>query len=277
MNNTLITPWEDQFYDPALFDAAAGDAYSDEAEELYFDLIGNTPRKIIEYGCGTGRVILKLADKGHTVTGVDISESMLTHLDKKIHDLPPHIQCRIKTIRANGTEAVIKDSHHIAIAVDDFLTHFLEEERVLYIFRQIAACIEPDGCFITDLRIRDTEKLRQAQHSYPKNIYTYGIVHGVHTDKGTFSASMKYWEDYDTTSGILCSHQTFDFIRGNGEVEKTVYKTLRQKLLTQQELVTFAGMAGFDLRQFIPFDRQKDSNAGIYVFQLKDPFQHHRQ
>lgn len=274
MNNTPVTPWETLFYDPALFDAAAGDAYSDEAEEQYFQLIGNKPRKIIEFGCGTGRVILKLADKGHVVTGVDISASMLDQLDKKVNRLPPEVQTRIKTVCADGTAAAINDTHHIAIAVDDFLTHFLDEEQAVDIFRQIAASVEPNGYFITDLRIRDNEKLSRAKNSYPKNIYTYGLVHGVHTEKGTLSASMKYWEDYNDHSGILCSHQVFDFISQNGEVEKTVYKTLRQKLFTQQELISLAKQAAFSLEKFIPFDNSKDHNAGIYVFQLKDPSTH---
>jgi SAM-dependent methyltransferase len=277
MKTLPLTPWEDQFYDPALFDAAAGDAYSNEVEERYFQLIGSSPKKIVEFGCGTGRVILKLAARGHEVTGIDISEKMLEYLWKKVDGLPVEMKGRIKTVCANGSDSTVSDMHNqvsgkfnLAIAVDDFLTHFLDKEKLAGIFTQIASCLEPGSLFITDLRIRDGEKLRRAQHDYPKNMYTYGIVHGVRVDKEIFSASMKYWEDFDTTNNVLCSHQVFDFIRKDGEVEKTVYKTLQQKLLTSEELKTIAGRANFALQQFVPFDIHKDENAGIYIFRFND-------
>ncbi|MCW3464960.1 class I SAM-dependent methyltransferase [Chitinophaga nivalis] len=268
MTDNTVTPWEKQFYDPALFDAAAGDAYSDEAEALYFKLIGNVPRKIIEFGCGTGRVILKLAAAGHLVTGVDISPTMLSHLEQKISHFPPDKRTRINTICAAGGEVELHDKFQIVMAVDDFLTHFLQEEELTGMLRQIASCLEPEGYFITDLRIRDAEKISRAQKKYPKDINTYGLVHGVQVGEEAFSAAMKYWEDYDATSNILCSHQIFDFIRQDGQVEKTVYKTLRQKLLTHRELTAMAEQAALSLHRFIPFD-EKDNNAGIYMFQLK--------
>jgi SAM-dependent methyltransferase len=270
MKNRPVTPWEDQFYDPALFDAAAGDAYSDEVEELYFQLIGDPPKKIVEFGCGTGRVILKLAARGHEVTGIDISARMLDHLREKVKVLPAEMKERIKIVCADGRDAKISDKYQLAIAVDDFLTHFLDNEKLVDLFHQVAACLEPGSFFITDLRTRDVEKLRHAESSYPKSMYTYGIVNGVRVDKEDYSASMKYWEDYDTISKVLCSHQVFDFIRKDGEVEKTVYKTLRQKLLTSRDLTTVAGCAKFELHRFVSFDSNKDENAGIYIFRLRD-------
>jgi SAM-dependent methyltransferase len=272
MKNRSVTPWEDQFYDPALFDAAAGDAYSDEVEALYFQLIGESPKRIVEFGCGTGRVILKLAARGHAVTGIDISETMLAYLRRKVKDLPADKQDQIRIICADGSDTNDVDKHEVAIAVDDFLTHFLDKNLLISLFRQVAACLEPGSFFITDLRARDPEKLRLAEKEYPKNVYTYGIVNDVQVDKEVFSASMKYWEDYDISSNVLCSHQIFDFIRKDGGVEKTVYKTLRQKLLTRQDLTTIASAAQFELHRFLPFNpnKGKDENAGIYIFQLKD-------
>lgn len=270
MKYNPVTPWEDQFYDPALFDAAAGDAYSAEVEEQYFQLIGDSPKKIVEFGCGTGRVILKLAARGHEVTGIDISEKMLEYLWKKTVDLPAEMKGRIKTLCADGSETTVQEKYNLAIAVDDFLTHFIDKEQLVGMFGRIASCLEPGSFFITDLRTRDQDKLRRAQDKYPKNMYTYGIVNGVQVDKEIFSASMKYWEDFDSTTNVLCSHQVFDFIRNNGEVEKTVYKTLIQKLLTSQDLTAIAGRAKFALHQFIPFNNTKDENAGIYIFQLNE-------
>lgn len=38
---------------------------------------------IIDVGCGTGEISLRLAEKGHKVTGIDLSEEMLVFAQQK--------------------------------------------------------------------------------------------------------------------------------------------------------------------------------------------------
>ncbi|MBK5245273.1 MAG: class I SAM-dependent methyltransferase [Eubacteriaceae bacterium] len=50
----------------------------------------NAPREIksiLEFGCGTGTITCKLAQKGFTMTAVDLSEAMLTIADEKADGL----------------------------------------------------------------------------------------------------------------------------------------------------------------------------------------------
>jgi SAM-dependent methyltransferase len=44
---------------------------------FYAARLGAAPQRVLELGCGTGRVALALAARGHQVVGVDISEPML--------------------------------------------------------------------------------------------------------------------------------------------------------------------------------------------------------
>jgi SAM-dependent methyltransferase len=44
---------------------------------FYAARVGAPPQRVLELGCGTGRVALALAARGHQVVGVDISEAML--------------------------------------------------------------------------------------------------------------------------------------------------------------------------------------------------------
>ena len=60
--------------------------YIDNTEfELLTKQIGNKKkdRKISEMGCGTGRIILRLLDKGYDCTGMDASKNMLKQLKSK--------------------------------------------------------------------------------------------------------------------------------------------------------------------------------------------------
>ncbi|HET7716256.1 MAG TPA: class I SAM-dependent methyltransferase [Bauldia sp.] len=45
--------------------------------DFYAGLLGGPGRQVLEIGCGTGRVAIALALRGHSVLGVDLSEPML--------------------------------------------------------------------------------------------------------------------------------------------------------------------------------------------------------
>ncbi len=46
-------------------------------------LIGNSPKRILEIACGTGRILIPLAKAGHYVTGLDLDEAMLERIPLK--------------------------------------------------------------------------------------------------------------------------------------------------------------------------------------------------
>ena len=47
-------------------------------------VIGNKPKKILEIACGSGRILAPLANDGHTVTGLDCNEYMLSFIQQKL-------------------------------------------------------------------------------------------------------------------------------------------------------------------------------------------------
>jgi 2-polyprenyl-3-methyl-5-hydroxy-6-metoxy-1,4-benzoquinol methylase len=63
--------------DPEMFDADA----VDPAVEVLAELAGDGPA--LEFGIGTGRIALPLAQRGVPVHGIDMSESMVARLRAK--------------------------------------------------------------------------------------------------------------------------------------------------------------------------------------------------
>ena len=47
------------------------------ADRFYLDLAGDTPRTVLDMGCGTGWLACEMAARGHRVTGVDPAPAML--------------------------------------------------------------------------------------------------------------------------------------------------------------------------------------------------------
>jgi SAM-dependent methyltransferase len=62
---------------------------------LIRSLIGDQPVRILEPFCGHGRILLPLAEAGHEITGLDLSEQLLGCLDERIRHLSKDTQTRI--------------------------------------------------------------------------------------------------------------------------------------------------------------------------------------
>jgi SAM-dependent methyltransferase len=84
-------PWQNS-------DVPRGSAYDRRFEDLAatgMDMHGEaalvaslTPDRVLDAGCGTGRVAIELSRRGHDVVGVDVDEAMLEEARAKAPDLP---------------------------------------------------------------------------------------------------------------------------------------------------------------------------------------------
>lgn len=61
----------------ARFDALAASGADVHGEAAFCERLVAAPARVLDAGCGTGRVGIRLAERGYDVTGVDIDESML--------------------------------------------------------------------------------------------------------------------------------------------------------------------------------------------------------
>lgn len=78
---------------------------SDDIQFIRGRIEGLGPLRILEPFCGTGRILIPLAQDGHVLVGMDIAHHMLGRARAKIAELPDEVQARITLIRAD----VIKD------------------------------------------------------------------------------------------------------------------------------------------------------------------------
>jgi SAM-dependent methyltransferase len=68
-----------------LLGAEIYDKHEVEIDEVDFILstIGKQSKKVLEVGCGTGRILVSLAKAGHDVTGIDIDDYMMDRISSK--------------------------------------------------------------------------------------------------------------------------------------------------------------------------------------------------
>lgn len=271
MKNTIY-PWEKSFYDPDLMDCGSGNADNNDIINTYQQLLERVQDTVLELGPGTGRIYIPLLESGIKMFGIDSSQKMLNTLENKIQKQPKYksnskLWCAEVTQLMNIFEP---GQFGAVIATDDFLTHFLDHRILLDCLRDTFTVLKSGGIFITDFRGRNNKRLQSAKGPYPKKTYVYPIVGPCAIDDKDFFIVMTEHENFDETSSSIVSHQRFEYLDSTGTIVKQEYRTIRQRLYSNQEIQSLSQEVGFKLEKIIRRDGKSGpaniSSGSIHVF-----------
>jgi ubiquinone/menaquinone biosynthesis C-methylase UbiE len=84
---------------------------------------------ILELGSGTGRILLPLAEAGHRVTGLDLSEQMLARCRVKMGAQPSEVQHRVRLVHGDMTRIELGETFRLVIIPFRPFQHLLEAEQ----------------------------------------------------------------------------------------------------------------------------------------------------
>ena len=121
-------------------------------------------KELIDLGCGTGSISLKLAQKGYNVLGIDYSEEMLSQADQKFRENNIVIPLYHQDIR----QFVMDRNVDIVISTFDTLNYILDEKDIERTFKNVFEVLKKDALFIFD--INTPYKLKEILGD---NIFTY--------------------------------------------------------------------------------------------------------
>lgn len=110
-----------------------------------------SPTSIVDLGCGTGEITIRLADLGYEIKGVDYSIEMLSVAETKANEKGVSIQWIEQDIRyLSGFEHV-----DCCISYCDVLNYILTKQDLRQVFQHVYACLDRGGLFIFD--VHDSE------------------------------------------------------------------------------------------------------------------------
>ena len=127
---------------------------ADFTEDLdyWLELADEAGDPILELGCGTGRVLLNLARRGHSVTGLDNSPEMLARLHAKLEvasgrhlPAPPHI------VQAALEDFELPLRYRLALMPFNTFMHLLTTEAQLAALERIRRHLAPGGLLALDV------------------------------------------------------------------------------------------------------------------------------
>ena len=140
-------------FDPAVVDTVAG---------VLAGLAGRG--RALELGIGTGRIALPLAGRGVPVHGIDMSLAMVARLRAK-----PGGDTIGVTIGDFATTRV-EGTFSLAYLVFNTIMNLTTQEAQVACFRNVAAHLEPGGCFVIEVGVPDLRRLPPGQTAVPFHV-----------------------------------------------------------------------------------------------------------
>jgi ubiquinone/menaquinone biosynthesis C-methylase UbiE len=115
---------------------------------LYSDLAAEYGDPILDVGCGTGRVMLHLAQAGHLVHGIDNEYAMLERAKYKL-DAYPHARDKLTFHQGNVLDYALDERFKLVLVPYNGLMHFHHQEQQLALLRRLRTWT--DGLLVLDL------------------------------------------------------------------------------------------------------------------------------
>lgn len=110
------------------------------------NIYGNSPKTILDLGCGTGEVLVRLEEK-YEMTGVDLSKEMV-ELSKK--------KCNTKDFYVQDMRSLnLEKNYDIVISLFDTVNHLVSLEGLKQTMKSVWNNLNKDGLYIFDVVTRD--------------------------------------------------------------------------------------------------------------------------
>lgn len=210
----------------ASYDRLTNDVNYRDTVEFYRQIMDREdvkPRTAVDLACGTGSVALILAEMGLEVTGVDMSEEMLTVAMDKVSemDYPPMFVCQ------SLQELSIPRGVDLAVCALDSLDYITNPDDCREAIRRIYRALNPGGIFIFDVNTPEKLRAMDGQVFLDEDDDVYCIWRG----------------EFDEDTNI-CSYG-MDLFQRQGSVWHRSFEEHREYAYSQEQLTEYLRGAGF--------------------------------
>ncbi|MCR5106332.1 MAG: class I SAM-dependent methyltransferase [Eubacterium sp.] len=177
---------------------------------------------VTELGCGTGTVTSLLSDAGLRMTGIDLSEDMLSIARRK----NPHINFILQDM----CTFTVDKKQKAVISVGDSMNYLLKKSQIYSAMKASYNALDKGGVFIFDLKTQYFFEKILGDKTYSENMGSFRYIWKNH-----------YFKEYKIHKyGVKLFRQ--DATNANG---KSSYEFHYQRAYSPDEIIRLAKMAGF--------------------------------
>lgn len=138
-----ITPHIAEIYDQS-------ETYTDDVELIQTLIQGSGHLRILEPFCGTGRILIPLAQAGHSIVGLDNAAGMLLHARQKIQRLDHDTQEKTSLFQADVVEESWPENFDLVILGGNCFYELSSPDEQEKCIIKAASALKPGGHIYVD-------------------------------------------------------------------------------------------------------------------------------
>ena len=143
--NYQAFPFSVEFYDHIPFNQSLDDI------RFFLEYAAEIEGPVLDLGCGTGRVLIPMAEQGSRVTGLDISPLMLEACRAKLENLPVPVRERVSLVEASMHDFKLNERFELIFSAFRSFQVLLNVEDQLACLRCLSDHLQDDGRLILDV------------------------------------------------------------------------------------------------------------------------------
>lgn len=184
-------------------------------------------RRVLDIACGTGPHLIRLADRGYQMTGLDLSSKNVEFLGERLRDKGHEGDL----IVGDMTDFRLRKRVDAAICMQDSQGHLLTNEALLAHLRCVARAVRPGGLYVFD-------RYMASSWTDPARSWSWSRRRGKVIVRASFSAL----NDVDPVRQIFREDMTLEAVE-NGT--RRIYRQSHMsRMVFPQELRALVELAG---------------------------------
>ena len=199
---------------------------------------------VLDMGCGTGAMTRYLDAHDYDMTGIDVSEEMLTIAKEKSS---PDILYLLQDMR----EFELYGTMRAAVRICDSMNYILEEDDLLRVFSLVNNYLDPGGIFIFDLN----------------TVYKYQEILGEQTIAEDREECSFIWDNFYDEEEMINEYDLTVFVQEEGDLFRRYCETHYQRaysLETVRALIEKAGMEVLAIYDAFTYNKPKPDSERVY-------------
>lgn len=134
---------------------------------FYVSLAKRHGGPVLEYGAGNGRIALPIARHGIDVTGVDLSDAMLTDFRARLAREPVEVRRRVSLRRGDMRTVRLRRRYPLVVAAFNTMLHLYDRRDFERFFARVREHLSPGGRFVFDVSVPAAEEqVRDPERAY---------------------------------------------------------------------------------------------------------------
>ena len=206
----------------------------DDDYVFYGGLAARSGGPILELGCGTGRILTRLASAAFDIDGLDISEQILNIARRRLRE--SEIGRRVRLIKADAGEFAMDRRYDLVTFPLNSFMHLATPSRQMSCLQSVRRILAPGGTFALDLPNPEPSILGNAEQGLIPEYTKPGLLPG-------WTVTKLRAQTVDPVRQALQMTLVYDEVAPSGSVRRTS-ETFDMRYVHRNELETMLTQAG---------------------------------